>query len=77
MGLANPPYVAYAFHMCVDLPSLIERLRGMTKRERDAIAIAASVGKSTVEKIAYGVIKNPSYSSVVRLSRELASHDAH
>lgn len=43
----------------------------MTKRERDAIAVAASVGKSTVDKIAYGVIKDPSYSSVVKISRVL------
>jgi len=57
--------------MCVDLPTLIERLRGMTKRERDVLAVAAGIGKSTVDKIAYGVIKDPSYSSVVRIAREL------
>ena len=47
----------------------------MPKRERDQIAVAAAVGKSTVDKIAYGYIKDPSYSSVVKLSRVLASQE--
>ncbi len=48
----------------------------MPKRERDQIAVAAEVGKSTADKIAYGYIKDPSYSSVVGLSKAIAEADA-
>jgi hypothetical protein len=57
--------------MCVDLPALIERLRNMPKKQRDVIATAAGIGRSTTDKIAYGYIKDPSYSSVVKLTRAL------
>jgi hypothetical protein len=43
----------------------------MPKKQRDIVATAAGIGRSTTDKIAYGYIKDPSYSSVVKLARAL------
>jgi hypothetical protein len=50
-------------------------IRGLKAEGRScwpAIADAAGVGRSTVEKIAYGVIDDPGVSSVQNLARVLA-----